>query len=201
MAGLAVPVIEGAVEALGQTLGRAGAALLGGAAATAGTASLSGDTNKEDSKAAPVARTLPRTDEKCKKCPPEEGFKVRVNHGVNWTSYRYQARITGFAFDTEECRWSDEWKWQGIDFDGFMPDACMLQETKGNYDQFIDPFTGKPKPFFSGFIGMEEQIATQANEVNSHPPARLTWYFMTPLARQLMLRVLMRQRVLSVYEP
>ncbi|WP_084530919.1 restriction endonuclease fold toxin 5 domain-containing protein [Burkholderia sp. WSM2232] len=200
MAGLAIPVIEGAVEALGPILARAGAALLGGAAVGA-TGSLSGDTKKEDSKAAPAVRTLPRTDESCKKCPAEEGLKVRVNHGVNWTSYRYQARITGFPFDSEECRWSDEWKWQGIDFDGFMPAACMLQETKGDYDQFIDPFTGEVKPFFSGFIGMQEQIVTQANAVNSHPPARLTWYFMTPLARQLMLRVLTRQRVLSVYEP
>ncbi|PMS36207.1 restriction endonuclease fold toxin 5 of polymorphic toxin system [Trinickia symbiotica] len=200
MAGLAVPVIAGAARALGPVLARAGAALLGGAAVGA-TGSLSGDTKKEDSKAAPAARTLPRTDEKCKKCPPEEGFKRRMNHGVNWTSYRYQARITGFAFDAEECRWSDEWNWQGIDFDGFMPSACMLQETKAAYDQFIDPLTDKVKPFFSGFVGMEEQLVNQAAEVNSHPPARLTWYFMTPLARQLMLRACVRQRVQSVYQP
>jgi len=113
MAALAIPVVEAAVEALGQALARGGVALLG-AAATAGTASLSGDTKKEDSKAAPAARTLPRTDEKCKKCPPEAGVKLRRNHGVNWNSYRYQARITGFAFDTEECRWSDEWEWLDI---------------------------------------------------------------------------------------
>lgn len=163
--------------------------------------SLSGDTKKEDSKAAPVARTLPRTDESCKKCPPEDGFKARVNHGVNWPSYQYQARITGFAFDAEACRWSDEWKWQGIDFDGFQPGECMLQETKGNYDQFIDVSTGKSKPYFTGFFGMEEQIVAQANVVNAHPPARLTWYFMTPMTRQMMLRLLTRQRVLSVYQP
>ena len=175
-------------------------ALLGGAAV--GTAaSIPGDTKKDDSKAAPAARTLPRTDEKCKKCPPEEGFVSRERHGVNWPAYRYQARITGFPFDTEECVWSDEWKWEGIDFDGFMPDACMLQETKGNYDQFIDVLTGLPKPFFTGFVGMQEQILAQASVVQANPPARLTWYFMTPLARQYMLRVLTRARVQSVYEP
>jgi len=180
-------------------LARAGAALLGGAA-TAGTASLSGDTPKDDSKAAPVARTLPRTDESCKKCPPEEGSRVRENHGVNWPSYRYQARITGFAFDTEECRWSDEWAWLGVDFDGFQQGACLLQETKGNYDQFLDD-EGDPKFFFTGFTDMQRQIARQSLAVNSNPPAKLMWYFMTPRAREYMLPVLNRARVPSVYQP
>lgn len=133
MAGLLLTGLEAAVAELGPVLARAGAALLGGAA-TAGTASLSGDTAKEDSKAAPVARTLPRTGESCKKCPPETGVKIRRKHGVNWNSYRYQARITGFAFDTEECRWSDEWEWLDIDFDGFQPGDCLLQGMRSTND-------------------------------------------------------------------
>ncbi|AYY60879.1 hypothetical protein EGY20_22105 [Burkholderia multivorans] len=56
-----------------------------------------------------------------KKCPAELGIQIRRNHGVNCNAYRYQARITGSAFDTEECRWSDEWNWLGIPFDGFQP--------------------------------------------------------------------------------
>ncbi|MDI7047510.1 hypothetical protein QMN58_28850, partial [Escherichia coli] len=87
MAGILVPVVEGAVAELGPILARAGTALLGGAA-VAGTASVSGDTSKDDSKTAPVARALPRTDESCKKCPPEGGVKLRKNHGVNWPAYR-----------------------------------------------------------------------------------------------------------------
>ncbi|WP_243864497.1 restriction endonuclease fold toxin 5 domain-containing protein [Burkholderia pseudomallei] len=131
------PVIEAAAVELGPILARVGVALLGGAT-VAGTASLSGDTPKEDSKATPDVRALPRTGESCKKCPPEAGTRVRRNHGVNWNSYRYQARITGFPFDTEACRWSEEWRWLGVDFDGFQPGECLLQETKGNYDQFLD---------------------------------------------------------------
>ena len=86
---------EAAVAELGPVLARAGAALLGGAA-TAGTASLSGDAAKEDSKAAPVARTLPRTSESCKKCPPEEtGRSKRANHSMTPAAREYQGRITG----------------------------------------------------------------------------------------------------------
>jgi len=171
-----------------------------GGAATAGTASLSGDTSKDDSKATPVARTLPRTGEKCKKCPPERGFKSREKHGANWKSYRYQARITGFAFDTEECRWSDEWKWLNIDFDGFQAGECLLQETKGDYDQFLDD-EEEPVFFFTGFDGMREQIWRQAIVVNANPPARLMWYFMTPRAREYVMPDLRRAGVPSVYQP
>lgn len=181
-------------------MARAGAALLGGAA-TAGTASLSGDTSKSDSKAAPVARALPRTDESCKKCPPEAGSKIRRNHGPNWNSYRYQARITGFAFDVEECRWSDEWQWLGIDFDGFQPAECMLQEAKGNYDQFLDGSIPKADKWFDGFRTMEDQIVEQGSTVRVNPPARLTWYFQTPLTYKKIAPLLTRLGVQSVYQP
>jgi Restriction endonuclease fold toxin 5 len=199
MAGLLLTGLEAAVAELGPALARAGAALLGGAA-TAGTASLSGDTAKEDSKAAPIARTLPRTGESCKKCPPESGAKIRQNHGVNWKSYRYQARITGFTFDAEECRWSDEWKWLAIDFDGFQPGDCLLQETKVDYDQFLDD-DAEPLFWYRGFKGVRDQLNRQAVIVNTNPPARLMWYFMTPHARQYLLPDLRRARISSVYQP
>ncbi|WP_044021255.1 MULTISPECIES: restriction endonuclease fold toxin 5 domain-containing protein [Paraburkholderia] len=200
MAGLAIPLIEGAATALGPVLARVGAALLGGAA-VAGTASMSGDTTKEDSKAAPAARTLPRTEESCKKCPPEGGSKVRRNHGVNWNSYQYQARITGFAFDVEECRWSDEWQWLGIDFDGFQAGACMLQEAKGKYDQFLDGSIPKAEKWFEGFRTMEDQIVEQGTVVRMSPPARMTWYFQTPLTYKKMAPLLTRVGVPAVYQP
>jgi len=119
---------------------------------------------------------------------------------VNWNSYQYQARITGFAFDEESCLWSEEWQWMGIDFDGFHQDECLLQEAKGNYDQFIGN-DGRPKPFFMGFFDMSEQILNQSIAVNSSPPARLMWYFATPKARTYMLPTLASARVPSVYQP
>ncbi|KKB60972.1 hypothetical protein WM40_25985 [Robbsia andropogonis] len=162
---------------------------------------MSGDTAKEDSKAAPVARTLPRTGESCKKCPPEAGIKIRRKHGVNWNSYRYQARITGFAFDAEECRWSDEWEWLDIDFDGFQPDDCLLQEAKGNYDQFLDGSIPKADKWFDGFRSMEDQMVDQGSVVRLNPPARLTWYFQTPLAYKKMMPLATRLGIQAVYQP
>jgi Restriction endonuclease fold toxin 5 len=200
MAGLLLTGLEAAVAELGPVLARAGAALLGGAA-TAGTASLSGDTAKEEGKAAPIARTLPRTGESCKKCPPEAGVKVRRKHGVNWNAYRYQARITGFAFDVEECRWSDEWEWLDIDFDGFKAGECMLQEAKGNYDQFLDGSIPKADKWFEGFRTMEDQIVDQGSAVRLNSPARLTWYFQTPLTYKKMTPLLTRLGVQAVYQP
>ncbi|WP_235357287.1 restriction endonuclease fold toxin 5 domain-containing protein [Burkholderia pseudomallei] len=192
--------MEAAITELGPVLARAGVALLGGAT-VAGTASLSGDTPKEDSKATPDVRALPRTGESCKKCPPDAGARIRRNHGVNWNSYRYQARITGFPFDTEACRWSEEWDWLGVDFDGFQPGECMLQETKGNYDQFLDGSIPGAEDFFRGFDKMETQITTQASKVRANPPARLTWYFQTPLTRRKMAPLLASLGVRSVYQP
>ncbi|WP_414451833.1 restriction endonuclease fold toxin 5 domain-containing protein [Burkholderia sp. 22PA0099] len=200
MAGLAVPVIAAAAKALGPMLVRGGTALLGGAAVGA-TGSLSGDTKKADSKAESGVRALPRTDQMCDKCPPEHGTRIRRNHGVNWNSYRYQARITGFAFDTEECRWSDEWHWFEIDFDGFQPGACLLQEAKGNYDQFLDGSIPKADKWFEGFKSMEDQIVEQGTTVRMNPPTRLTWYFQTPLTYKKMAPVLTRAAVPAVYQP
>jgi len=196
---MAFPAILAAAADFVASLGSAGTALLGGAA-VATTASLSGDTAQDNAKTKPVARTLPRTDEPCKKCPAEEGSEVRNNHGVNWNAYEYQARITGFAFDTERCLWSMEWNWQGIDFDGFKAEQCLLQEAKGNYDQFfVAP--GKPEPWFQGFKVMESTIQRQAATVRVNPPAKLTWYFQTPLTRNFVLATLRNSGVVSVVQP
>ena len=200
MVGFVVPIVEAAAVELGPLLARAGVALLGGAA-VAGTGSLSGDTPKDESEAKPDVRAIPRTGESCKKCPPEAGAAMRRNHGVNWNAYRYQTRITGFPFDIEECRWSEEWEWLGTFFDGFQPGACMLQEAKGNYDQFLDGSIPKADKWFDGFRTMEDQIVDQGSVVRANPPARLTWYFQTPLTHRKMAPLLARMGVQSVYQP
>ncbi len=120
---------------------------------------------------------------------------------MSWNAYRYQARVTGFAFDTEACRWSDEWHWLKIDFDGFQTGDCLLQETKGNYDQFIDGSIPGAVDFFRGFESMEDQAMAQGTEVRLNPPARLTWYFQTPLTQRKMTRLLARLGIHSIYQP
>ncbi|WP_254214716.1 Tox-REase-5 domain-containing protein [Burkholderia multivorans] len=83
---------------------------------------------------------------------------------------------------------------------GFQREACLLQETKGDYDQFLDE-DGDPKFFFTGFTDTRRQILRQSVAVNSNPPAQLMWYFMTPRAREYLLPDLRRARVQSVYQP
>ncbi|PQV51055.1 restriction endonuclease fold toxin 5 domain-containing protein [Paraburkholderia sp. BL21I4N1] len=199
MGTLFAPLLEAAVAELGPVLLSAGKALLGGAA-TGAVGSVAGDASKDDSKSTPAVRALPRTREGCRKCPPEGGAKVRRRHGVNWDAYRYQARTTGFAFDTEQCRWSDEWNWLGIDFDGCQPSNCLLQEAKGNYDQFF-AVPDKPMKWFDGFKTMSETIGKQARVTRANPPAKLIWYFQTPRTRSFMLPVLREFAVTSVYQP
>ncbi|MFM0059913.1 hypothetical protein PQR64_30195 [Paraburkholderia phytofirmans] len=75
MAVLAIPLVEGA----GALLAEAFPALLGGTAA-AGILSLSGDQAQDKSKTQPVARTMPKTDEACKKCPPDAGIFLFFCH-------------------------------------------------------------------------------------------------------------------------
>ncbi|WP_229202475.1 restriction endonuclease fold toxin 5 domain-containing protein [Burkholderia pseudomallei] len=197
------PVIEAAAVELGPILARVGVALLGGAT-VAGTASLSGDTPKEDSKATPDVRALPRTGESCKKCPPEEtGRAIRANHHMSPHARMYQGRVTGRPYSVDE-RWSEEWKWFGTDFDGFVPAECLLQEAKSRYAKFLRRNVEgelQPRKWFEGFADMQDNLIRQATIVNMNPPARLKWYFEEADAREYMLPALIRNKVQSVVQP
>lgn len=204
---LAIPIEGWVAEAIAAALARAAASAAAGAV-LGGVTTLPGDTPREDSEAKPTDRALPRTEEPCKKCPPDLGMKVRRRHGANWNAYAYQARITGFDYDTEYCLWSDEWNWQGvalgknfdIDFDGFVSAECLLQETKGDYDQFILE-NGKSKKWFGGFTVMEDTIRRQARAVRANPPTKLMWYFQTPKTKAIMTPTLAMNGVASMYLP
>lgn len=203
MAGLVVPVIEAAAVELGPVLARAGVALLG-AVGLAGTATLSSDTPKDESKATTDAKAIPRTGEKCKKCPPEEtGRAENKTHHMSDHSREYQGRITGRPY-SNEGKWNEEWVWQGIAFDGFLPAECMLQEAKSRYAQFLqrdDEGELEPVSWFKGFPGMVSDIERQAGPVRLSPPARLTWYFEEAEVREYLLKDLRRNSVLSVVQP
>ncbi|OXI76683.1 hypothetical protein GJG85_09840 [Burkholderia sp. MS389] len=180
MAGFVGPIIEAAAVELGPLLARAGAALLGGAA-VAGTGSLSGDTPRDESKATPDVRAVPRTGEKCQQCPPElGGAPARRRYHMNRGPREYQGRITGRPYSVEEG-WSEEWAWNGTDFDGFQQPACLLQEAKGDYDQFFDSETKKPVTWFKGFSKITVEIEERAMKVHANPPTKLQYYFQTPL--------------------
>ncbi len=194
MASMAVPLIEGAAMEFGPLLMRIGAALLGGA----GTASLSGDAADDDIEARASAHAVPRTAERCERCPPESGLAVKRFHSMNAAPREYQGRITGRPYSVAEG-WSEEWAWLNIDFDGFVPGQCLLQEAKGNYDQFLE--MDWAKNLFFGWDSMTSAIIRQGRVVRAHPPTRLTWYFQGPKTRDLMRRALTLNGIQSVFLP
>ncbi|WP_428840336.1 restriction endonuclease fold toxin 5 domain-containing protein [Burkholderia vietnamiensis] len=182
---------------------RAGVALLGGVG-LAGTASLSSDTSKDESKAKTDTKAVPRTGEKCKKCPPEEtGFAENKRRGMSPRSRKYQGRITGRPYSIEG-EWNEEWVWLGTEFDGFVPAECLLQEAKAHYAQFLqrnDEGEMKAQPWFEGYESLFRQLNTQAKKVNLNPPARLKWYFEEAELREYMLPALIENKVASVWQP
>ncbi|MET3232691.1 UNVERIFIED_ORG: hypothetical protein ABIC54_004899 [Burkholderia sp. 1263] len=120
----------------------------------------------------------------------------------------YQARITGYEYGIttdgkgRETRdgWNMEWAWLGTDFDGFQPSQCLLQEAKGNYDQFLNE-QDMPRFPFQGFKEMADTIQKQGRLVQENPPTKLMWYFETPRTRALMMTALRSAKVPSVYQP
>ena len=177
MAILAVPLLEAAAE---------GVLYLLGATAVAGGAVIVADEVKkrqrasDDASATPVVKAAPDTDtrRKCDKCPPDCGMLITLNRGMSDDARAYQARITGFAPGTE-------WAYGGRDFDGFKSAECHLLEAKAKYDQFLRvDFSGKLKPvyWFTYFRDeMIPQARAQSKIAAASPPARLTWYFKTPM--------------------
>ncbi|WP_322054535.1 Tox-REase-5 domain-containing protein [Paraburkholderia bannensis] len=93
-----------------------------------------------------------------------------------------------------------EWAWLDTDFDGFQPPQCLLQEAKGNYDQFLNE-QDMPEFPFQGFKNMADTIQKQGRLVQENPPAKLMWYFETPKTMALMMTALRSANVPSVYQP
>jgi hypothetical protein len=174
-----------------------------------GSASGSGAGADTDSGMESLPRDRTRERERPCKCPPEKGGeKVRRNHSMNPEPRRYQARITGYEYGIttdgkgRETRdgWNMEWAWLGTDFDGFQSSHCLLQEAKGNYDQFLNE-QDMPRFPFQGFKDMTDTIQKQGRLVQANPPTKLMWYFETPRTRALMMTALRSANVPSVYQP
>ncbi|WP_299532514.1 Tox-REase-5 domain-containing protein [uncultured Herbaspirillum sp.] len=112
--------------------------------------------------------------EKCRDCPPMNGFLSHPNYSMSDVSREYQARVTGYAPGTE-------WNYENRDFDGFQPEKCLLQEAKAQYTNFFDEKTLRPKVWYvlSGkYEQLMEQARAQHRIVSVSFPAALNWYFM-----------------------
>lgn len=147
-----------------------------------------------------VAKTAPMTRTKtCEKCPPDCGTLVERNWSMSAAAREYQARMTGFAPNTE-------WNFGGIDFDGFASADCNLKEAKSRYDQFLGEGEDSelfPKKWYRSFeLKMLPQAERQASVALAAPPSRLTWYFQGELAYRYMARqVMMFPPLLAVHVP
>jgi hypothetical protein len=191
MAAFAIPLIESAVAALGGWLIRAAAVIAG-----AGVAQMAGK-EKDDTRARTSAQELTRDDRPCKDCPPRAGFRGRATHFMNPPPRRYQGRVTGWPYSVEQG-WSEEWKWDGAWFDAFVSDPCLIQEAKGNYDQFFQPWTiGK----FKGFEKMMLEIEERGAIAKANPPTRVRYYFQGPKTLEEMRETLLRSQVEFEYFP
>ncbi|WP_052189863.1 MULTISPECIES: restriction endonuclease fold toxin 5 domain-containing protein [Xenorhabdus] len=123
--------------------------------------------------------SLSRSTEKCKSCPASTG--IAKNESRNFgdpINLKYQVYITKAPFGPG---WVQEWDYATVSFDGFQPPSCLLQETKGAYDQFFIS-EGVLKKFYSGVRGTVQQAHTQSFVVQSTPPNKLAWYFMERLS-------------------
>lgn len=175
MAGLAVPLLEGAGLWLARALG------LAAGAAIVETATRDKDKDQAQTDAQVTTRTRARN---CK-CPPETGQRLPPPHVVTGLSAEYQQYVTGFPMGLEFF-FSGKW------FDGFNPSECLLQEAKANYDFFFEN-DGTPKFFFffgkgpnnpdpakskPAYHSIMQEAETQAAVVIANPPAKLRWYFM-----------------------
>lgn len=196
MAALAPILLEDLAEAALVAL--RGATVTGGAVA-AGAAIKQKVDQASDAKASPIAKTDAGTKKPCQKCPPDTGavMKRKVDTSKEWV--RYQARICLSVLGPD---FIEEWKWLTKEFDGFKSAECMLEEAKGDYDQFLDE-DGEPVYRFQNgiFLDIVEQARARSIIVNANPPAQLTYYFETPMTYNRVRDLLLRMRIIVLYVP
>ncbi|WP_051690931.1 restriction endonuclease fold toxin 5 domain-containing protein [Photorhabdus australis] len=140
---------------------------------------------------------LARSTEKCELCPANTGTPTREKRSFgNDINLQYQIYITGAKHGPG---WIEEWDFATVSFDGFQRSVCLLQETKGAYDQF---FLDEEmiKYFWTGVEGIVTQARTQNAVVVATPPNKLSWYFMERLSFTFFSRLFMsRSYIISVY--
>lgn len=177
MGSIAISAIEAAA---------ARALLLLGAGAAAGTAEEAlrkRQKEADQARSSPIARTDAQTKakEKCQECPPDKGAPaLRNTAGWSDDSITYQMRIA--QMPPAPAGYLTEWKFSGVDFDGFDSSQCMLKEAKAKYDQFFDDFRQVRGWWTEGADKMIEEAYRQAAVALPRPPVQLRWHFMEPLS-------------------
>ena len=201
MAGLAVPVIEGAGVLLMRALG-IGAAAAGGAAVVDAQRKRRAQASTNAS-AMPIAQAGTQAKAKpCDKCPPDAGTPaVQSTAGWSDVSIAYQMRIT--QMPPAPVGVLNEWFFNGVQFDGFESAQCLLKEAKARYDQFFDDFGSVESFWFSGRDKLIGEAMRQGAAAQPRPPTRLRWHFMQPVSYRFFSRIIQAAYpdVEVVYQP
>lgn len=202
MAVLAIPAIEAAVVRTLIALGVGAAA--SEAARQASQAAAEQRKAAEKAAVTPLAKadacTKSDTRKACKDCAPDRGAPFqRSTAGWSEVSIAYQARIAGLPVGPG---FITEWLFNGVTFDGFDSNECLLKEAKAKYDQFFDEF-GYRRDFWKGDEALLAQAVTQSTVAVPQPPVQLRWYFMEPLSYRYFSKIFSaaKLRIETVYQP
>lgn len=188
MAGLAVPLIEGAGVLLLRALG-VGAAAAGGAVIVDAERKRRAET-ADNAATIPIAKAGTQAKSKpCDKCPPDAGISaVQSTAGWSEVSIAYQMRIA--QMPPAPVGVLNEWFFNGVQFDGFESAQCLLKEAKGRYDQFFDDFGSVESFWFGGRDKLIGEAMRQGAAAQPRPPTRLRWHFMQPVSYRFFSRII-----------
>lgn len=188
MAGLAIPVIEGAGVLLMRALG-VGAVAAGGAV-VADAERKRREAAAANARAIPIAQAGTQAKAKpCDKCPPDAGIPaVQSTAGWSDVSIAYQMRIA--QMPPTPVGVLNEWFFNGVQFDGFESAQCLLKEAKARYDQFFDDFGSVESFWFAGRDKLIGEAMRQGAAAQPRPPTRLRWHFMQPVSYRFFSRII-----------
>ncbi|MBQ0695269.1 restriction endonuclease fold toxin 5 domain-containing protein [Providencia stuartii] len=157
-----IGVIDGDEDSNGNRSGGAAGAVAG---ATIGVAAIESTTN-------------------CKKCPAigKVGPHKQSIEGWSAASVTYQQRICSTTTGHDGIKnYINEYKCQGVAFDGWRETECLFLEAKGKYDNF---FKSNGKVFFENFSGFDSIIAQASrHQVVMEALQKIPfchWHFMQP---------------------
>jgi hypothetical protein len=188
MAALAIPLLEGAGEAIAAAwsafVSSGAATATAGGAATAAVLALPGDKAQDNDKAKAEAQANTRTRDRPCKCPPKKNGKPSPDLRMPAIARKYQDQVTEVTGYPKGI----EWLLGGRRFDGFREPQCRLEEAKSNYDKFFDEDSGDPKYWWlnTGAAEMVETAGVQNSIALENSPCDLRWYFMEPISYRYM---------------
>ncbi|MCA0973659.1 restriction endonuclease fold toxin 5 domain-containing protein [Halomonas denitrificans] len=129
--------------------------------------------------------------EDCNDCKPRDGYiyqPLNRNYHIgsgDWLFYQlFIANMGGGPFFNMVDGKIQEWKYNGVDFDGFWSSSCTLVEAKKGYEKFL--IRGNDGEWIPGRAPFMETVLDNFNNEaelqifalnDSRPQAKLRWYF------------------------